>query len=149
MGEESASAHGFDTVSLIDYRRLSMIDRTTARVWASWFDALGDGSRVLILNLLAEAGRPMSVGEIVGALDVGQSTISHHLRRLEEVGFILCEREAATTRCAINERCLEMFPTAAEVVLGRAPADAASTDCAPWLDADRLHQAPAMGRRHD
>lgn len=110
-----------------------MVDRATARVWASWFDALGDGTRVLILNLLAETNRPISVGEIVEAIDVGQSTVSHHLRRLEEVGFIVCEREGTATMCEINRRCLEMFPSAAEVVLGRAPIHDGSTDCAPWL----------------
>jgi DNA-binding transcriptional ArsR family regulator len=126
-----------------------MIDRHTARVWAGWFDALGEGSRVLILNLLAEARRPMSVGEIVAALDIGQSTVSHHVRRLEDVGFIICEREGTATSCKINEHCLEMFPTAAEVVLGRAPADAASTECAPWLDADRIRAEPVGARGSD
>jgi predicted transcriptional regulator len=126
-----------------------MIDRDTARVWAGWFDALGEGSRVLILNLLAEAGRPMSVGEIVAALDIAQSTVSHHLRRLEEVGFIICQREGTATSCKINERCLEMFPTAAEVVLGRAPADAARTECAPWLDADRINAEQVTARSRD
>jgi DNA-binding transcriptional ArsR family regulator len=131
---------------MIDYRRLSMIDRDTARVWASWFDALGDASRVLILNLLAEADGPMSVGEIVAAVDVGQSTVSHHLRRLRDVGFILCGRRGTGTTCEINQHCLELFPTATEVVLGRAPMDAASTECAPWLDADRVQAGLAMIR---
>jgi DNA-binding transcriptional ArsR family regulator len=123
-----------------------MVDRRTAQVWASWFDALGEGSRVLILNLLAEARRPMSVGEIVTALDIGQSPVSHHLRRLEEVGFVICERTGTATTCRINERCLQMFPTAAEVVLGRAPSAAANTDCAPWLESDRVAE-PAMTSR--
>lgn len=118
-----------------------MIERATARVWASWFDALGDGTRVLVLNLLAEANRPISVGEIVAAIDVGQSTVSHHLRRLEDVGFIVCRREGTATMCEINRHCLEMFPTAAEVVLGRAPVHDASTDCAPWLEVDERVEA--------
>lgn len=126
-----------------------MINRATARVWASWFDALGDGTRVLILNLLAEAAQAMSVGEIVKALDVGQSTVSHHLRRLEEVGFIICEREGTTTRCEINGHCLEMFPTAAEVVMGRAPSEDASTDCAPWLEQDRTTVDRALAGSRD
>jgi DNA-binding transcriptional ArsR family regulator len=130
-------------IIVIDYRRWSMVDRRTAGVWAGWFGALGEGSRVLILNLLAEADEPMSVGEIVRALDIGQSTVSHHIRRLEQVGFVSCERTGTTTTCQINERCLEMFPTAAEVVLGRAPSTAASTDCAPWLDGDRVAE-PAV-----
>ena len=121
-----------------------MVDRITARVWASWFDALGDGTRVLILNLLAEMDRPISVGEIVEAIDVGQSTVSHHLRRLEQVGFIVCEREGTTTRCEINRQCLEKFPTAAEVVLGRAPVQDGSAECAPWLEAERGQTAGAV-----
>lgn len=123
-----------------------MVDRATARVWASWFDALGDPTRVLILNLLAESHRPMSVGEIVDAIDVGQSTVSHHLRRLDQVGFIICERDGTTTRSEINRQCLEMFPTAAEVVLGRVPIEDGSTDCAPWLAGDRGHADKALAR---
>ena len=53
-------------------------------VWASWFRALGDASRVLILNRLAVARRPMTVGEVVDVVDVGQSTVSHHLKVLAE-----------------------------------------------------------------
>ena len=118
-------------------------------MWASWFDALGDGTRVLILNLLAESGGPISVGEIVEAIDVGQSTVSHHIRRLQEVGFIVCEREGTTTMCEINRRCLETFPTAAEVVLGRAPMQDGNTDCAPWLEADRGQTAGALAKAGD
>ena len=47
---------------------------------------VGDPSRIVILNLLATAGRPMSVGEIVDELDLAQSTVSHHLKILGEVG---------------------------------------------------------------
>ena len=49
--------------------------------------ALGDPTRILILNLLATETQPMNVGEIVAALDVGQSTISHHLQILGESAF--------------------------------------------------------------
>jgi DNA-binding transcriptional ArsR family regulator len=41
---------------------------------------------VLILNRLAVARRPMTVGEIVDAVDVGQSMVSHHLKLLAETG---------------------------------------------------------------
>jgi DNA-binding transcriptional ArsR family regulator len=68
----------------------------------------------------------MSVGEIVQRLDVGQSTISHHLKILSEVRFILVERVGTTSRWRINEACLKCFPTAAELVMGRLPTSA------PW-----------------
>ena len=92
-----------------------------ARVWATWFRALGDPMRITILNLLATAGRPLTVGEIVDAVDVGQSTVSHHLKILGAVRFVLVDREGTSSLWRINENCLHCFPTAAELVMGRAP----------------------------
>jgi DNA-binding transcriptional ArsR family regulator len=113
---------------MIDYRRLSMdVTREDAGTWASWFRALGDPSRIMILNLLATAAEPLSVGEIVEELDLVQSTVSHHLKLLADVGFVLVEREGTSSRWRVNERCLTCFPSAAEVVMGRLPADVA-----PW-----------------
>ncbi|HEX6419701.1 MAG TPA: metalloregulator ArsR/SmtB family transcription factor [Acidimicrobiales bacterium] len=110
------------------------VERGSAEVWASWFRALGDATRVLILNRLATAGRPQSVGEIVDALDVGQSTVSHHLKVLTEVGFVHVERAGTTAWYRVNERCIAMFPSAAEVVMGRLPRyDPGPASCpAPW-----------------
>lgn len=103
------------------------VSREQAKTWAPWFRALGDPSRILILNLLATAGGPMSVGEIVGELDLAQSTVSHHLKILGEVGFVLVDREATSSWWRVNDRCLACFPSAAEVVMGRIPVGAA-----PW-----------------
>jgi DNA-binding transcriptional ArsR family regulator len=97
------------------------VDRASAEVWASWFRCLGDASRVVILNRLALARRPMSVGEIVDAVDVGQPTVSHHLKLLAEVGFVLVEQRANTRLYRVNARCLAVFPSAADVVMGQLP----------------------------
>ena len=97
------------------------LDREDAATWATWFRALGDPTRIVILNLLATARRPMSVAEIVDAVDVGQSTVSHHLKVLGDVRFLLVEREGTSSLWRINENCLGCFPTAAELVMGRAP----------------------------
>ena len=102
------------------------VDRNDAETWATWFKALGDPTRIMILNLLATEGRPMSVAEIVEAVDVGQSTVSHHLKILGDVRFLLVEREGTSSWWRINENCLDCFPSAAELVMGRAPTDA------PW-----------------
>ena len=111
----------------IEYRRLSMnVSRENAATWATWFRALGDPTRVLILNLLATEARPMSVNEIVDAVDVGQSTVSHHLKILGDVRFILVDRQGTTSWWRINDACLDCFPTAAELVMGRLPTSA------PW-----------------
>ena len=115
-----------DTIS-IDYHRLSMnnrlVDRTRAERWASWFRAIGDPTRVLVLNLLSTAREPLSVGQITDALDVGQSTVSHHLRKLAEVGFVQVEHVGTSSLWRVNEACIECFPSAAEMVMGRVPDD--------------------------
>ena len=114
----------------IDYRQWSMnISRDDATTWAGWFKALGDPTRILILHLLATESRPMSVGEIVDALDVGQSTISHHLQILGETCFVHVERVGNSSWWRINERCLDCFPSAAELIMGRLPLTV------PWDDA--------------
>jgi len=128
----------------IDYRQLSMeIDRAAAQIYARWFQALADPTRIVILNLLADARRPMTVGEIVAAVDVGQSTVSHHLKLLAEVGFVHASQQGTSRRYRVNDRCLECFPTAAELVLGLLPrAERAGT--APWAQpAPDLDKEPA------
>ncbi|MEV6150389.1 metalloregulator ArsR/SmtB family transcription factor [Nonomuraea sp. NPDC052129] len=95
------------------------LDRPTAAEYASWFKALADATRVQIVSLLARSGRPMSVGEIVEAVDVGQSTVSAHLRILSEVRFVLVERVGTAAFYRINTVCVEYFPSAADLVMGR------------------------------
>ena len=95
------------------------LDRATAAEYASWFKALADATRVQIVSLLARREEPMSVGAITAALDVGQSTVSAHLKLLAEVRFVLAERSGTSAFYRINEACVACFPTAADIVMGR------------------------------
>ncbi|KAA9158768.1 winged helix-turn-helix transcriptional regulator [Amycolatopsis acidicola] len=97
-----------------------MIDRATAETYAGWFRALADPTRVQILNLLAAAGRPMTVGEIVEDVPIGQSTVSAHLKVLTAARFVLAEPRGTARLYRVNQRCVSCFPTAADVVMGRA-----------------------------
>jgi len=101
------------------------LERAAAEEYAAWFAALADGTRVQIVSLLARCGEPMTVGQIVAAVPVGQSTVSAHLRRLAEVGFVVAEHRGTASWYRINQACVECFPTAADVVMGR-PVPAAS-----------------------
>lgn len=91
----------------------------TAAEYASWFRALADATRVQIVTLLARNGGPMTVGEITAALEVGQSTVSEHLKILATVRFVLAERRGTATWYRVNDRCVTCFPTAADIVMGR------------------------------
>ena len=95
------------------------LERAAAEEYAAWFAALADGTRVQIVSLLARTGEPMTVGQIVAAVPVGQSTVSAHLRRLAEVGFVVAEHRGTASWYRINQACVECFPTAADVVMGR------------------------------
>ena len=115
---------GYCAASFIVYRRLTMknaepLDRADAETYASWFKALADGTRVQIVSLLARAGEPMTVGQIVEAVPVGQSTVSAHLKQLAAVGFVLAEDRGTARLYRINDNCVECFPTAADLVMGR------------------------------
>jgi DNA-binding transcriptional ArsR family regulator len=94
------------------------LERSEADEYASWFKALADGTRVQIVSLLARHAEPMAVGEIVDAVQVGQSTVSAHLKVLAEVGFVLVERRGTSGYYRINDACVECFPSAADIVMG-------------------------------
>jgi DNA-binding transcriptional regulator GbsR (MarR family) len=112
-------------LAFIVYRRWAMkkpdqpLDRATAAEYGTWFKALADATRIQIVSLLARRGTPMSVGEIVDTVDVGQSTVSAHLKVLAEVRFLLAEQRGTSTYYRINDACVKCFPTAADVVMGR------------------------------
>jgi DNA-binding transcriptional ArsR family regulator len=96
------------------------LDRATAAEYAAWFRALADATRVQIVSLLARRGEPMSVGAITAELQVGQSTVSEHLKILAGVRFVLTERRGTAAYYRVNDACVRCFPSAADVVMGRA-----------------------------
>lgn len=113
------------------------VDRPTAEVLAGWFRCLADPSRILILNKLARADGPMTVGEIVKAVGMGQSTVSHHLKILTTIGFLVLERRGTSSFYQVDRSCMECFPSTAELVMGVAEPryGPAALTCQPGLDA--------------
>ena len=107
------------------------LDRPTAAEFASWFKALADPTRIQIVSLLARCGMPMNVGQIVAAVDVGQSTVSAHLKVLAEVRFVLAEHRGAATYYRVNDACVDCFPTAADVVMGKPVPAPPAAACPP------------------
>jgi DNA-binding transcriptional ArsR family regulator len=129
MADDLIDRGGFARLPIqafIVYRRLTMkmeqaepLNRDMAAEYASWFKALADATRVQIVSLLARHAGPMSVGEITAAVQVGQSTVSAHLKVLAEVRFVLAERRGTAVFYRVNQACVECFPTAADLVMGR------------------------------
>jgi ArsR family transcriptional regulator, arsenate/arsenite/antimonite-responsive transcriptional repressor len=69
------------------------LDEGSAVQLAAVFKALSDPVRLRLLSLIASCGEgEVCVCDLLGAFDVGQSTISHHLKVLREAGLVDCQR---------------------------------------------------------
>jgi DNA-binding transcriptional ArsR family regulator len=110
----------------------SILPRHEAALYAGWFRALADPTRVQLVAWLAQQPTPVSVAQLTAVLPVGQSTVSHHLAALAEVGFVQVQHRGTSSLYAVNPNCLDCFPTAADVVMGRRPPDPPpSSTCTP------------------
>ncbi len=70
---------------------------------ASQLEALGNPTRLNIYRILVRAGETgLPVGHIQTRLDVPASTLSHHCKRLIDVGLVTQERQATTLICRAN-----------------------------------------------
>ena len=67
------------------------MEREAADTLAGIFKALGDPTRVAIVNRLA-ATDSVCVCDLNAAFDLSQPTISHHLRILRDAGLVEAER---------------------------------------------------------
>jgi ArsR family transcriptional regulator, arsenate/arsenite/antimonite-responsive transcriptional repressor len=63
-------------------------------------EALGNPTRLNIYRILVRAGDDgMPVGRVQERLDIPASTLSHHCKRLIDVGLVTQERQATTLIC--------------------------------------------------
>jgi ArsR family transcriptional regulator, arsenate/arsenite/antimonite-responsive transcriptional repressor len=70
---------------------------------AAQLEALGNTTRLTIYRTLVRAGRNgLPVGKLQLKLDIAGSTLSHHIRKLVEVGLVSQERQATTLICRAN-----------------------------------------------
>jgi L-amino acid N-acyltransferase YncA/DNA-binding transcriptional ArsR family regulator len=89
-----------------------------AATYAEWFACLAEPTRVRLLHAVATSPGGITVGALTEELGVSQSTCSHHVRKLADVGFLHLAREGTATRVSINESCCTGLPHAADVVMG-------------------------------
>ena len=103
------------------------LDRATAAEYATWFRALADATRIQIVSLLARRGEPMNVGEIVAAVTSASPPSPPISRCWPRSGSSWPSTAAPPRYYRINEACVDCFPTAADIVMGRpVPAQPAS-----------------------
>ena len=93
------------------------VTEAEAAIYAGWFKAIADPTRIRILNLLARSGDAVCVCDIVDHFPLGQPTISHHLKILRDVQFVVAERRGTFMHYRVNRACLAEFPEAARRIL--------------------------------
>lgn len=77
-----------------------MVDNTTIAERVVMLKVIADETRLRILGLLAE--EPRTGKQLADALGLTAPTISHHMRRLIDVGVVMEERDAQRHIYAIN-----------------------------------------------
>ena len=76
--------------------------------FADMLSAMGTEPRLRIMRLLLSAHPDgMVVGEIGGALDIANSTLSHHLERLKTEGLVNVRREGTFLWYSANAGALQ------------------------------------------
>lgn len=64
------------------------------------FKALGDPNRLCILDILMREEK--CACELLAGLEIGQSTLSHHMKILAEAGLVNCRKVGKWTHYSLN-----------------------------------------------
>jgi L-amino acid N-acyltransferase YncA/DNA-binding transcriptional ArsR family regulator len=100
-----------------------------AATYARWFACIADPTRVRLLHAVATSPKGITVGSLTEILGVSQSTCSHHVRKLAEVGFVRVDKVGTSTIVTVNEACCTGLPHAADAVMGMlVPQQSAAVD---------------------
>lgn len=98
--------------------RPQVLPDAEAATYADWFACLAEPTRVRLLHAVATSSRGMTVGALTEILGISQSTCSHHVRKLADVGFVHVQKEGTATLVTINTACCAGLPHVADVVMG-------------------------------
>ena len=95
------------------------LDGRSAETYADWFAVLADPTRVRLLHTVSTSrSGAMRVGDLAEALGISQSTCSHHVKKLAEVGFVAVDKVGTASIVSVNPACCTGLPHAADVVMG-------------------------------
>lgn len=98
--------------------RAQVLPTGEAATYAEWFACLAEPVRVRLLHAVATAPQGITIGALTEILGTSQSTTSHHVRKLADVGFVRLHKEGTATIVTVNEACCAGLPHAADAVMG-------------------------------
>jgi ArsR family transcriptional regulator len=74
---------------------------------AALFRAVADPARVKIMNLLVTTGESVCACEFEPALGLSQPTVSHHLKKLTEVGLLERQQRGKWAYFSLNAEAMQ------------------------------------------
>jgi ArsR family transcriptional regulator, arsenate/arsenite/antimonite-responsive transcriptional repressor len=92
-----------------------VLEPEEAEATAELFRALGEPARVRIVNTLATNGDPVCVCELIEPLGLSQPTVSHHLKKLLEVGLVEREQRGRWAYFSLNRDAVEKLAGVADL----------------------------------
>ena len=91
------------------------LDEEEAAATAELFKALGDPARVRIVNTLATNAGPVCACEFEPALGLSQPTVSHHLKKLTDVGLLEREQRGKWAYFSLKRDAVEKLAAVADL----------------------------------
>src|SRR5262245_32552287 len=92
-----------------------VLDEDQAVATAELFKALADPARVRIVNVLAISDEPVCVCELIEPLGLSQPTVSHHLRKLVDVGLLEREQRGKWAYFSLRRDAVETLAVVADL----------------------------------
>ena len=94
------------------------ISEDEAQATADLFKALADPHRVKIVNLLATTDEPVCVCDITAEIDLGQPTISFHLKKLAGAGLLNREQHGTWAYYSLDADAMKKLSSIVQIAKG-------------------------------
>ena len=93
----------------------STLSDEEANATADLFKALGDPTRVRIVNLIARSGGEVCACELNEPVGLAQPTVSHHLKKLVDAGVLEREQRGKWAFFSLNRDAVEKLAAVADL----------------------------------
>ena len=93
----------------------SSLSDAEALATAELFKALGDPTRVRILNLIAQCGGEVCACDLYGPVGLAQPTVSHHLKKLVDAGLLEREQRGKWAFFSLKRDAVEKLAAVADL----------------------------------
>jgi ArsR family transcriptional regulator, arsenate/arsenite/antimonite-responsive transcriptional repressor len=93
----------------------SVLTEEEASATAELFKALADPARVRIVNFVATNGEPVCACNLNEPLGLAQPTVSHHLKKLVEVGLLEREQRGKWAYFSLKTDAVEKLAAVADL----------------------------------